>query len=530
MSNWKKQHETARQALVTCLNELAGRGVVWITCDSTALVVDTIAWLEQHYLPGEHAVGYFALGDDYPMVTDIEETWSFINEGEPTPIPLLHWKGLGFYTEQVYEEAIPGYYEALEEAAVLPELNLPFTTLLWTSTATRNLIEVGAPQFWEAVTHHFHLESPPLSMEREVQAMRTESLEISHGMLEALAPYQLVLLGPMMEKAEDAKTARNLLEHAAKMLLVTEEFAQALELFKESMRLPLPMTPVKKAENQFNIGLCHRRLDQHEEAIKAIEASLGIFKQVRDEAKQVLCLTILGETCLKAEQYGDAIRYLQQGLDIALEVEDFEEEVMRVLVNLASAHERTGEYRRAIDIYQIYFDEEFHLDNIQNGATMTALKVMVIRSLGETEWARKELADARTWIQTEEGEWLDGGYLILYQEAGIQSDTGNAAAAIALLNDSARLAMAADDRMSLVLIFRSLAKLHAELDDAEEAVLAYLRAVRWSNLAESASHDSMRGLLIELTEQFGEDRVGDLITQHLPAISGKGAPSNEVGR
>ena len=72
MSNWKKQHETARQALVTCLNELAGKGVVWITCDSTALVVDTIAWLEQHYLPGEHTVGYFALGDDYPMVTDIE--------------------------------------------------------------------------------------------------------------------------------------------------------------------------------------------------------------------------------------------------------------------------------------------------------------------------------------------------------------------------------------------------------------------------------------------------------------------------
>ncbi len=525
MSNWKQQNLQAKAALLTCLETLNGRGAIWITCDSEVHAADTLAWLQGAFLPGAHPCGYYPFSGSQPMLVSMLDEWKRFAVDGVDPAPILHWRGLGFYTEQIFTKALPGYYEQLQLAAVLPEAGLPFTAVLWTDSKTREFIQAGAPAFAEAITLHIHIDHPPIEILRELEAMALEFDQIDEAAAIPLAHYQSVILEGVFHDRSEPKVARQVMEYASKLYLLTEQYVSVIRLMEECMCMPLPLTPVKKADYQFSIGICYSKLEAYAKATSAFKASLATFRRVKDEEKQVLCLIALGEVALRETDTLQAITYLEEALDIALGIEDLPEPTIRVFLLLAEAWEIYGEEHAALDTYDLYFEEELQIDYPEGDAQVTLAKVLLLEHMGEKTALMETLEAAHLRLKSGPDRWKPGSHSVLHFFGCKLYEAGNMGRAVNVLLEAVLEALNARDFDLAMQSYSMISMSYISLGKEEDAIRYYLRGLKWMDENDKTSKAQMAQLHKELVETWGKERVEALTAEILPLLYVEGEAS-----
>lgn len=525
MSNWKQQNMQAKAALLTCLETLAGRGVVWITCDSEAHAADTLTWLQGQFLPGQHPYGYSPFSTARPMLVAMLDEWKTFAVDGVDPAPILHWRGLGFYTEEVFTQPMPGYYEELNLAAVLPGAGLPFTTVIWTDSKTRQLIQAGAPAFAAAITLHIHLDHPPVNISRELEVMAEEFDQLDEAAAFALATYQTVVLERLLQDVKEPKLARQVMEYAAKLSVVIEQYDDAISLLDECMRMPLPLTPVKKAEYLYNMGVCHNHLGDFAKATHALKAALATHLQVKDEAKQVLCLTTLGAVALNESKPQAAAAYLEEALEIALGIEDFGAPTLQVFLHLGKVWEVIEDYPAALATYDLFYEEELHLEYPEGDVEVTLAKAFLLEKMGEDVAMKEALEAAYVRLRIEPEEWLPGSQSVLHLFGCQLHAGGEMARAIDVLLEAVLVALQARDFDLVMQSYTMISMSYISLGMEEASIRYYLRGLKWMNEKDEAAKEQMALLHKELVEAWGKERVAARTEEILPQLYGDEAGS-----
>jgi tetratricopeptide (TPR) repeat protein len=520
MSNWRQQNAQAKAAILTCLETLGGRGVVWITCDSEAHAADTLTWLQGQFLPGEHPYGYFPFSGGRPMLVSMLDEWKTFAVDGVDPAPILHWRGLGFYTEQVYTKPMPGYYEELNLAAVLPGAGLPFTAVLWTDGKTRDLIQAGAPAFAEAITLHVHLDHPPIDVARELEVMAEEFDQLDETASFALATYQAMILDRLLPGVTDPKLARQTMEYGSKLCLLSEQYADAISLLDECMRMPLPLTPVKKADYQFTIGICHKNLGAYANATRALKASLATHRQVKDEAKEVICLSSLGEVALAEMTPHKAVAYLEEALDIALGIEDFSEPTIKVFLQLGEALEMVKDYPAALATYDLYFEEELQLEYPEGDAQVTLAKALLLEQTADQAAMMETLEAAYLRLKTGPDNWLPGSQSVLHFFGCQLHEAGDMVRAVNVLLEAVLQALQAREFDLALQAYAMISMCYISLGMEEEAVRYYLRSLKWMDEKGEEVKEQLALLHKELVDTWGKERVAQRIDEILPVLYG----------
>jgi hypothetical protein len=505
MANWKQQNETIKASIADCLAALAGKGGIWITCDSddhTAKCLDGMAKVLR-----VQDVAYYVFDPEASMLDDLRTTWERITDGSPVPNPVLHWKGLGFYTEEVFEHVIPGFYEALSAASDLSELT--FTTVIWTTSKSRELIVKGAPAFAKGIPHHFHLESPPIVIEHEIEAMELELADIPDEALEELVGYQVARMYDLMEQTRDPKDARLLLDRAGMITMEIERFEDAVTAFEESIRLPIPLVPVKKAAYQTRIGECLFELGELTKAAARFQDALRTYKTTRDEEGQATCLHFLGKIADEEGDFGKAIDYLQAALEAALGVEAYEATTREIVVLLGGIYAGQDRLDEALAVYDRYFEEELHTESLTGEIELSITKADLLSMMDQVGAATALLQDLSARVGSLPATPESA---LLHLNCGLlQFKRGGELASLSSFAKAAADATEVDDLDTLYMTHVYEGRVRLLLKENMAAVQAYYKAAALAEEADELNVGMHTVLLNELEEELGQEGLQKLM-------------------
>ena len=107
----------------------------------------------------------------------------------------------------------------------------------------------------------------------------------------------------------------------------------------------------EEALRLLQLGIQQVNQGQFQEALKAFQEALAIFKQIGDTAREETTLNNIGEAYHNLGQYKKALDYYQQALAIGKKIKDTPGEGT-TLNNIGAVYRNLGQYTKALDYYQ----------------------------------------------------------------------------------------------------------------------------------------------------------------------------------
>ncbi len=173
----------------------------------------------------------------------------------------------------------------------------------------------------------------------------------------AYAAAEDVLLLMEELKLEDSEHFATTLLNAATAYSAGGDFAQALRLYRQAVRIYerlLPGEDYRWAGLYNNMSILLEKLDENDEAADCAEKALAIIeKQEGNEAQTATTLTNLALICFKVSKNEEAKTYLSRAIALfEKEADAPNEHYSGALAGMGEACFRDGEYERALSYYE----------------------------------------------------------------------------------------------------------------------------------------------------------------------------------
>jgi tetratricopeptide (TPR) repeat protein len=170
-----------------------------------------------------------------------------------------------------------------------------------------------------------------------------------------------------------------------------------------------------------SLGNAYYLLGQYQQAIKFLQQSLDIAREIGNQNEQAAPLCNLANVYYSLGRYQQAIEFLQQSLDIAREIGDRHGEAI-CLGNLGNTYGLIGQYQQAIEFHHQSLDIAREIGNRQQEAGPLAGLGLAYQSLGQYQQAIKfhhQSLDIAKEIGNRNGEAKSLGNLgIAYESLG----------------------------------------------------------------------------------------------------------------
>ena len=154
----------------------------------------------------------------------------------------------------------------------------------------------------------------------------------------------------LFAKAGETELAGNALFGMGMAQMSQEKFRDAIPVFEEAARLfHSAPSPHDEAACFNSLGLCYRRLGEHESALECYYRVLDLSGD--DLATQSTVLLNIGVCLVGIGDYVQAIEKLNAARVLKVQVSDRDGEI-RVLINLGPCYRKLGQYERALTNYE----------------------------------------------------------------------------------------------------------------------------------------------------------------------------------
>lgn len=515
MGNWKQQNEIVRAQIAACIAELQGAGAIWITCDTFDHLENQIIWMNEKVHPKELHLGHCILEDDDEDLMDVLlREWSK-RVFHPSKYRVFHLKGLAYHTEEVYETGHEGYYDLLKRSAGLAEMDLGFTVVLWTKQSTRDLILQGAPTFCTGI-RLFHLDSPPINIKRELDAIEGEIKKdgLTSEDMRDVGPYHSISRFRLLEYSTGPKDDLLIYDEMGIHFRFAMAYEDAVEIYERLLRLPAStLVPTKRAKYQVILGECYMEVEEDKKAALCFEEALHVARRVKDLEMQVDCLWRLGEIAVLQDREAVAISRLEEGLELALEYEDFDYQAEKIILALGTAYSMAERWKDAIAVYERFFEEELHLYNPPGDIHISSRLGRAIYNAGDKDAAMttfQSIFERHPESKTAEG--IQGAYLSMGM---IHQERSEWEAAIEKFELATTAAIPHTDIITTCAAAISMTQVFTELGDAKNAVRHWMMSRLWQEAMTRdqgvvAEDDPVEILFADLVAKFGQEKVDEL--------------------
>ncbi len=134
------------------------------------------------------------------------------------------------------------------------------------------------------------------------------------------------------------------MENIARTLLIQKEYKEAQKIYKQILQNNKAPN-LYKAYNYEALGIAHRGLNEHEEAIKCYEEALALFFEYygKENKEFILFYNDIGYSFAQVKQYEKAIGYYKK----VLALEQNTENIFITMNNLGEAHYNAGHFEEA---------------------------------------------------------------------------------------------------------------------------------------------------------------------------------------
>ena len=202
---------------------------------------------------------------------------------------------------------------------------------------------------------------------------------------------------------KDLKTATDWLNRIAKLYWDHNQFAEAATYYEKS----LTYNETLGNENgiamiQSNLGMIYFDQGRYHESLSFFEKTLAARRARKEKYSIISSLTNLAVVNNKLEQYPASILYLEEALNLALELNN-PEQMKSCYGMLAETYEKAGDTKKTMQYFNLYRD--FH-ELVQKEKVVKVQKQLELQSLQkkllETETRNQELELFRQRIELNE--------------------------------------------------------------------------------------------------------------------------------
>lgn len=261
-------------------------------------------------------------------------------------------KGVGYYQQNKYEQALQWYNEAIGvhkqlgnykgEAYVLSNMGM----IYWKQTKLDTAVQyyLRAMKIWEEHKN----EEETASVLQNIGNVYSDQDDYDR----ALQYYFKTLEIEKKYKASGLEISMTL-SNIGTAYLSQAKLNDALKYFLESLEYLTPEDVESRAVSLSNIGVTYADMKEYTKALPYLTEALKLQEQTGDEDAMVHTLNGLAEIYVNQQQYKQAESYAKRALDIAIKVDEKnrQAEVWKMLAGIA---EKQGDYKNAYNYFTNY--------------------------------------------------------------------------------------------------------------------------------------------------------------------------------